>query len=39
MVGVGDPTRDKDNLLYISECKPHLMSWFYEVELGLKFTS
>jgi len=39
--GVGDPasTRDEDNSLYISGCKPHLMSQFYGVELGLKSTS
>jgi len=38
---VGDltSTRDEDNSLYISGCKPHLMSQFYGVELGLKFTS
>jgi len=37
----GDPTfiRDEDNSLYISGCKPYLMSLFYEVELDLKFTS
>ena len=32
-------TRDEDNSLYISGWKPHLMSRFYEVELGLKSTS
>jgi len=38
---VGDPTstRDKDLSLYISGCKPHPMSRFYVVELGLKSTS
>jgi len=37
---VGDPTstRDKDISLYISGCKPHPMSRFYGVELGLKST-
>ena len=37
---VGDSsTKDEDISLYISGCKPHLISRFYEVELGLKFTS
>jgi len=38
---VGDltSTRDKDNSLHISGCKPHLMSWFYGIELDLKSTS
>ena len=36
---VGDPLRHENILLYISGCKPHSMSRFYEVELGLKFTS
>jgi len=37
---VGNPTstREEDNLLYISGCKPHLMSQFYGVESGLKST-
>jgi len=32
-------TIDEVNLQYISGCKPHLTSWFYKIELGLKFTS
>ena len=39
---VGDLTSTRDDnvfLLYISGCKPHFISQFYEVELGLKSTS
>jgi len=38
---VGDPTstRDQDISSFISGCKPHLIRQFYEVELGLMFTS
>ena len=30
--------RDENILLCISECKSHFINWFYEFELGLKFT-
>jgi len=38
---VGDftSTKNEEILLYISSCKPHFISWFYEVKLGLKSTS
>ena len=41
LLEIGDPTstRDENISLYISECKPHPMSRFYGVELGLKSTS
>lgn len=28
-------TIDKANLVYIGECKPHLINWFCEIELSL----